>query len=169
MVLVGLIMTHFFTDRIGQPSRKRPTAKLINFNDSASTLHVSDDRNYVTKIDVKKYFEYFPDNLEVKDGTMTGVAKGVEGVEKDVELEKPVRNLELEQSLCGDAFWRSEISAISRKLDGGSGIVYMIVLLCYSGSNGRCDGDGAYTGLVKVGEMRMVLRVIILFYFYFFN
>lgn len=134
MVHVGLIMTHFFTDGIGQPSRKRPTAKMINFDDSASILHVSDDRNYVSKIDLKKYFEYFPDNLEVKDGTVTGGARGVEGMEKDAGLEKPVRNLELEQSLCGDAFWRSEISAISRKLDGDSGIVYMIVLFCYSGS-----------------------------------
>lgn len=75
----------------------------------------------MTKIDINKYFEYFPDNVEIWDGVARGM-KVVEGMAKAVEMEKPIRNLELEQSLCGDTFWRSEISAVSRKLDGDSGI-----------------------------------------------
>ncbi|CAB4021386.1 spatacsin-like isoform X2, partial [Paramuricea clavata] len=96
-------------DGIGQPSPKRPTAKILDVDDTAFTLNICDDRNYVTVISVNKYFEFFPSNLESKDGVV-----------KATERERPGRNQELEQNLCGDAFWRSEISAIARKLDGDS-------------------------------------------------
>ena len=76
----------------------------------------------MTKIVINKYFECFPDNLEIKDGIAKGV-KGVEDMEKAIEMDKSVRNLKVEPSLCGDTFWKSEIASISTKLDGDSGIV----------------------------------------------
>jgi hypothetical protein len=106
------------TDGIGQPSPKRPTAKILDVDDTASTLNICDDRNYVIVISVNKYFEFFPSNLESKDGVVKATGR-----------ERPGRNQELEQNLCGDAFWRSEISAIARRLDGDSGIVLVMMVV----------------------------------------
>jgi hypothetical protein len=117
-LLTVIFVTFSCTDGIGQPSPKRPTAKILDVDDTASTLNICDDRNYVTVISVNKYFEFFPSNLEFKDGVV-----------KATERERPGRNQELEQNLCGDAFWRSEISAIARKLDGDSGIVMVMMVV----------------------------------------
>jgi tetrahydromethanopterin S-methyltransferase subunit G len=118
-----LILELFCADGIGQASPKRPTAKLLDVDDTASTLNVCDDRNYVTKININKYFEYFPANLESKGSFF----EGMQGMGKATE--KPGRHHELEQNLCGDAFWRNEISTIARKLDGDLGTVYHVVVV----------------------------------------
>jgi hypothetical protein len=105
----------FYTEGIGQSLPKRPIAKVLDVDDAASTLNVCDDRNYVTKIFMNKYFEYFPANMKSK-------ASLVEA-SQDTEKGNPGRSHELEQSLCGDNFWRSEISAIARALEDDSGTV----------------------------------------------
>ena len=105
---------------------KRPTAKVLDVDDTATSLNVCDDRNYVTKIYINKYFEYFPANLKSKGN----LKEALQGVEKATEKETPARNHELEQSLCGDAFWRNEVAAIARTFDGDSGtvLVWLVVV-----------------------------------------
>lgn len=103
-----------YLDVIGQSS-KRPTAKILDVDVNASTVIVCDGRNFVTKIDVEKYFEYFPTSLKAKGGLTDA-----RGVGRNIEREKS-RNMELEYILCGDAVWRSEVLAIASELDADSG------------------------------------------------
>ncbi|XP_028406945.1 spatacsin-like [Dendronephthya gigantea] len=103
-----------FKDDIGQSSPKRPTAKILDVNVNGSTIIVCDGRNFVTKIDVVKYFECFPTNLEAKDSLTKA-----KGFGRNMEREKS-RNMESEYSLCGDSVWKSEVLAITSKLDADS-------------------------------------------------
>ena len=43
----------------------------------------------------------------------------VHGAPKAIDREKSRYERELEHSLCGDVFWKSEISAIAKELDDG--------------------------------------------------
>lgn len=108
------------TDAFGHPSTKRPTARVLDVDNNASTVNVCDDRNFVSVINIEKYFDHFPCNMSYKQTVMDDVI--------EMEMETADKSQELEQNLCGDAFWRSEITAISAKLDDDdSGAVYHLI------------------------------------------